>query len=222
MARGERGKSGQRAPRPCSLRLGERSEEGRVPGEAPTALPAPPQSPRAARASSSSSRLAAGRGQGPVVTSPRRTSPSPQHPPFAVSSPQPTRACSNPTGAKETQKKARPPGPEPRRSRSRSARSSIPGGRSRARGRREGAIQRGCAGMLSGRPVAAVRLPAPASGRSPRRCWTRAAGASLPSSGVAWRGSALPAAGLCGRGEAGARTPARRRQGARESGLGAE
>lgn len=81
MARGERGKSGQRAPRPCSLRLGERSEEGRAPRKAPTALPAPPQSPRAARASSSSSRLAAGRGQGPVVIAPRRTSPSPQHPP---------------------------------------------------------------------------------------------------------------------------------------------
>lgn len=44
--------------------------------------------------------------------------------------------------------------------------------------------------MLPGRPVAAVRLPAPASGCSPRRCWTRAAWASLSGSGVVWLGAA--------------------------------
>lgn len=90
---------------------------------------------------------------------PRRT-PPPQHaPPFPLSP-----ARSRPTGAAEAPKKARPPGTESRSSRIRSARSSsIPGGRGRARGRREGAIQRGCAGMLSGRSAAAVRLPAPAS-----------------------------------------------------------
>lgn len=73
--------------------------------------------------------------------------------------------------------------------------------------------------MLPGRPAAAVRLPAPASGRSPRGGWTRAAWASLLGHR---RGVARPEARLCGRDEAGARTPARGRRGARESGPGAE
>ena len=38
--------SGQWAPRPCSLPLRERCEEGHVPGESPTALPARPRSAR--------------------------------------------------------------------------------------------------------------------------------------------------------------------------------
>lgn len=112
--------------------------------------------------------------------------------PLRFLSPQPTRAAHAP----QTQKKARPPGTEPRSSRSRSARSSssIPGGRGRARGRREGAIQRGCAGMLSGRP-ATVRLPSPASAAP-----SAAAGHAPPAlparapawRGVAWRGAAGP------------------------------
>lgn len=221
MARGERGKSGQRAPRPCRLRLTKRSEEGRVPGEAPTAPPAPPHSPRAAP----DWQQGGGRSGGQRTAADLAVPPTPPRP-VVSSLPSPLAPAQTP----QTQKKARPPGPEPSSSRSRSARSSIPGRRSRARGRREGAIQRGCAGMLPGHPVAAVRLPAPASWRSPRRCWTRAAWASLSGSGVAWRGVAwlgaawLGAAGgasLC-RGEAGARTPARKRRGARESGLGAE
>lgn len=108
--------------------------------------------------------------------------------PLRFLSPQPTRAAQAP----QTQKKARPPGTEPRssRSRSRSARSSssIPGGRGRARGRREGAIQRGCAGMLPGRPAAAVRLPSPASAAPSAAAGHAPPG--LPARAPAWRGVA--------------------------------
>lgn len=140
--------------------------------------------------------------------------PTPPPAPRGFLFPQPTRACSNPTGAEETQKKARPPGPEPRSSRKRSARSSIPGGRSRARGRREGAIHRGCAGMLPGRPAAAALLPAPLSGLSPRRGWMRAACASCSGSGVAWQ-RAAGGGSLWSR--PGRRTDTRSREGGSES-----
>lgn len=74
-----------------------------MPGEAPTAPPAPPHSPRAARASGSRSRLAAGRGQvrwSAHRGGPRRPPNTP--PPCGFLSPQPTRACSNPTDAEES------------------------------------------------------------------------------------------------------------------------
>lgn len=45
-------------------------------------------------------------------------------------------------------------------------------------------------GMLPGRPAAAVRLPTPSSGRSPRSGWTHAAWASRSGTGVAWHGAA--------------------------------
>lgn len=215
MARGRRGESGQRAPRACSRRPGERSGEGRVLGEAPTALPGPPQRLRGPRTSSSSYQMAAGWRQGPVVSATAKDPAPHQHaPPFPLCP-----ARSRPTGAEAAQRKARPPGTELRSSTSRSARSSsIPGGRGRARGRSVGAIQRGSPGMLFGRSAAAVRLPAPASA-APRAAAGRAQ-SGLPARAPAWLGAAGPA--LCGRGEAGARTLARRRQGARESGLGAE
>lgn len=120
-------------------------------------------------------------------SAPRRTTPPlPQHTCRVTSFPDPLATAHAPPA----QEKERPPGTEPRSSRSRSAPSSIPGGRGRARGLREGAIQRGCTGMLPGRPAAAIRLPAPSSGRSPRGGWTRAAWASRSATGVAWHGPA--------------------------------
>lgn len=67
-------------------------------------------------------------------------------------------------------------------------------------------------------PLSACLLPPPGALRA-------AAGRTqpgLPARAPAWRGTARPAAGLFGRGKAGARTPARRRRGARASGQGAE
>lgn len=138
--------------------------------------------------------------------------------PLRLLSPQPTRAAHAP----QTQKKARPPGAEPRSSGSRSARSgsSIPGGRGRARGRREGAIQRGCAGMLSGRPAATVRLPSPASAAPSAAAGHAPPG--LPARAPAWRGAGRPALDS----EVAARPahghPLEGGGGPRESGLGAE
>lgn len=215
MARRDRGDSGQRAPAP-SARPGERSEEGRALREAATVARAPAEPARTSRPRGS--RLAAGRGQRPGVSAPAEDPAASQRThPFA-SFPSPLAPAHSPP----PQKKARPPGTRPRSGRSRSAPSSIPGGRGRARGRREGAIQRGCAGMLPRRPSAAVRLPAPNSWRGG---WTHAACVSRSGTGVAWRGVAWRgAAGVCSlrEREAGARTPARRRRGARASGPGAE
>lgn len=186
MARGERGESGRLAPA-RSARPGERSGEGRALREAPTATRAPAE-PAGTSRSSGSSWLAAGRGQRLGVSAPAKDPPPPPpthtHP--VASFPRPL-ALSH---APPAQKKARPPGTGPRTGSSRSAPSSIPGGRGRARGLREGAIQQGWVGMLPGRPAAAVRLPAPSSGRSPRGGWTRAAWASRSGTGVAWHGAA--------------------------------
>ena len=192
MARRDRGDSGQRAPAP-SARPGLRSEEGRALREAATVARAPAEPARTSR--SSGFRLAAGRGQRPGVSAPAEDPAASQRThPFA-SFPSPLAPAHSPP----PQKKARPPGTRPRSGRSRSAPSSIPGGRGRARGRREGAIQRGCAGMLPRRPSAAVRLPAPNSEPSSRGGWTHAACVSRSGTGVAWRGRCLLSAGARGR-----------------------
>lgn len=176
MARRDRGDSGQRAPAP-SARPGERSEEGRALREAATVARAPGELAGTSR--SSGSRLAAGRGPG--VSAPAEDPAASQRTQPFASFPSPLAPAHSPP----PQKKARPPGTRPRSGRSRSALSSIPGGRGRARGRREGAIQRGCAGMLPRRPSAAVRLPVPNSEPSSRGGWTRAAWVSRSGTGVA-------------------------------------
>lgn len=215
MAPGGRGESGQRTLRPCSPRPGKRSGEGHVPGEAPIALSAPPKRPRATRTSSSLSRLAAGRGQGPVVSATAEDPAPPTHPPFL--SPQPAHA---PQAQKKRRRKRAHLEPSRGAAGAEARGAAASPADAAGRGVAEKAPFSGAARACSPaapQPLSACRPPPPQIPAP--RLDARSLGFPLRHR-RARRGAAGPS--LCGRGEAGARTPARRRRGARESGLGAE
>lgn len=186
MAREGRDQSGQRPP--------ELSSPGRAAGRGVRPERFPQPCPRSAKPAGNSCLQPAapdrpqGESGGRRSAPPRRTSPrAPPAPSFPLS-PSHSRLLP-PHSGKGKQKKVRPPGTGLSSSRSRRARSSIPGGRSRARGRRGGAIQRSRAGMLPRRPepLSACR---PRPGRFLLGGWTHVARLSALAPAPAWRGVA--------------------------------